>query len=52
MPRKCVNFCNLSILIFCELSNTRSKDSSTNQCGDTTYHMNCTGTCEIMETKL
>ena len=52
MSRKGVNFCNLSGFVFCKLTDTRSKHCSTNDCGDTTNHMDCTGTGEIMESKL
>ena len=52
MSRKCVNLNNLTGFILGKLTDTRSKDFRTDQCRDTTNHMNCTGTCEIMEAKL
>ena len=33
-------------------SDTRSEDDGTDQCSNTTNHMNGTGTCEIMKSHL
>ena len=52
MSRECMYLCYLTALILCKFANAGSQNCCTNQCTDTTYHMNCTGTCEIMETKL
>ena len=52
MSGECIYFYNLTTLILIKLTDTGSQQFCTDQCGNTTYHVDRTGSCEIMEAKL
>ena len=52
MTRECIYFCNSALCILYKFPNSRSEQPCTDQCGNTAYHMYCTGTCKIMEPDL
>ena len=52
MSWECIYFYDLTTLILIELTDTGSQQFCTDQSGNTTYHVDRTRSCEIMEAKL
>ena len=52
MSRKSIYFYDLAVFIFFKLTDTRANHLGTNQSCNTTYHMDCCGTCKIVEAHL